>query len=189
MNDTAAAAFDAVRFRLNGVERTLDVADIADVHLIDLVRDRFGLMAAKESCGIGRCGSCLMLVNGRAVNGCLMMAWQLDGADVVTPEGLAALPESRAVQAALTAEVSFQCGYCAPGFTLALTALFMRDPNADAAAIRAALSGNLCRCTGYASILRGAALAQTELARRRAVAAHQSYEFASEETKHADRAG
>ena len=183
-----AAAIDTVRFRLNGAERTLEVGGIADVRLIDLVRERYGLMAAKESCGVGRCGSCFMLVNGRAVNGCLVRAWQLDGADVVTPEGLAALAEGRAVQAALVAEVSFQCGYCAPGFAVALTALFGRDPAPDAAAIRAALSGNLCRCTGYASILRGAARARAELAHQRAAAARESCQLASEGTQSVDGA-
>jgi carbon-monoxide dehydrogenase small subunit len=171
VSDVAIPAAGAVRFRVNGTEQRQDLVGAADVRLIDLMRERFGLMAAKLSCSIGRCGSCLMLVDGKVVNGCLMMAWQLDGADVVTPEGLAALPEGRAVLSALTAEVSFQCGYCAPGFSIALTALLLRDPDADEAAIRAGLSGNLCRCTGYASILRGAALARIELARQRAAAA------------------
>jgi aerobic-type carbon monoxide dehydrogenase small subunit (CoxS/CutS family) len=165
MNEIAADTIATVRFRLNGVEQVLRVP--TDVRLIDLIRERFGLMASKTSCRIGRCGSCLVLVDGKAVNSCLLMGWQFDGADIVTSEGLDALPEGRAVRAALMTEVAFQCGYCAPGFTVALTALFRRDPDAQEGAVRAALAGNLCRCTGYLSILRGAATARAALGRQR----------------------
>jgi len=147
-----------VCFRLNGEQRT--VSTPADTRLVDLLRETFDLMAAKTACRIGRCGSCLVLMNGYAVNSCLLMAWQIDGADIVSPETLDALPEGRAVRQAFVAEVAFQCGYCAPGFTVALTALLLRRPDADESAIRTALGGNLCRCTGYSSILRGAAHAQ-----------------------------
>jgi carbon-monoxide dehydrogenase small subunit len=147
-----------LQFRLNGEERTIRTP--ADTRLVDLLREDFALRAAKTACRIGRCGSCLALMNGHAVNSCLLMAWQIDGADIVSAEGLAALPEGRIVRDALVAEVAFQCGYCAPGFTVALTALFRRKPDATESEVRTALGGNLCRCTGYASILRGAALAQ-----------------------------
>lgn len=147
-----------LRFRLNGEERVIRVP--ADTRLVDLLRENFGLTAAKTACRIGRCGSCLVLMNGNAVNSCLLMAWQIDGADIVSAEGLATLPEGRIVREALVREVAFQCGYCAPGFTVALTALLRRRRDAAEAEVRAALGGNLCRCTGYASILRGAALAQ-----------------------------
>jgi len=147
-----------LRFRLNGEERTIQASP--GTRLVDLLREHFALMAAKTACRIGRCGSCMVLMNGHAVNSCLLMAWQIEGADIVSAEGLAALPEGRAVRGALVAEVAFQCGYCAPGFTVALTALLRRRPDADESELRAALGGNLCRCTGYASILRGAALAQ-----------------------------
>jgi carbon-monoxide dehydrogenase small subunit len=166
MNEVATADVATVRFRLNGAEHVLRVP--ADVRLIDLVRERFGLMASKPACRIGRCGACLVLVDGRSVNSCLMMAWQLDGADIVTPEGIDALPEGRAVRAGLVSEVAFQCGYCAPGFAIALTALFLREPAAPEGAIRAALAGNLCRCTGYLSILRGAETARAAIVRQRA---------------------
>jgi carbon-monoxide dehydrogenase small subunit len=127
-----------VRFRLNGESRTLAAAP--DVRLIDLLRESCGLTAAKIACGIGRCGACLVLD---------------------------AIPEGRAVREALVAEVSFQCGYCAPGFTVALTALLGDRPDAGEADIRAALEGNLCRCTGYHSILRGALEAQRVLQQRK----------------------
>jgi carbon-monoxide dehydrogenase small subunit len=147
-----------VRFRLNGEAVTISAP--ADTRLVDLLRENLALTAAKTACRIGRCGSCLVLMNGHAVNSCLLMAWQIEGADIVSPEALAALPEGRTVREALVAEVAFQCGYCAPGFTVALTALLRRRPDANESEMRAALGGNLCRCTGYSSILRGAALAQ-----------------------------
>lgn len=147
-----------LRFRLNGEERMVRVP--ADTRLVDLLRESFGLTAAKTACRIGRCGSCLVLMNGDAANSCLLMAWQIEGAHIVSAEGLGALPEGRIVREALVAEVAFQCGYCAPGFTVALTALLRRRPDATEVEVRAALAGNLCRCTGYASILRGAAQAQ-----------------------------
>jgi aerobic carbon-monoxide dehydrogenase small subunit len=142
-------------FRLNGEEQT--VRTPADTRLADLLRENFALTAAKTACRIGRCGSCLVLMNGHAVNSCLLMAWQIEGADIISPEALAALPEGRVVREALVAEVAFQCGYCAPGFAVALTALLRRRPDAEEGEIRTALGGNLCRCTGYSSILRGAA--------------------------------
>jgi carbon-monoxide dehydrogenase small subunit len=147
-----------IRFRLNGEERAIRTA--ADARLVDLLRETTAVTAAKTACRIGRCGSCLVLMNGHAVNSCLLMAWQIDGADIISAEGLAVLPEGRTVREALVAEVAFQCGYCAPGFTVALTALFRRRPDACEGEIRAALGGNLWRCTGYTSILRSAALAQ-----------------------------
>jgi aerobic-type carbon monoxide dehydrogenase small subunit (CoxS/CutS family) len=147
-----------IRFRLNGVDQTIRAP--AEARLVDLLRENFALMAAKTACRIGRCGSCLVLMNGNAVNACLLMAWQIEGADIFSPEALDVFPEGRAVREGFVTEVAFQCGYCAPGFTVALTALLRRHPEANESQIRAALGGNLCRCTGYSSILRGAALAQ-----------------------------
>lgn len=142
------------RYRVNGKEYGFDGA--ADQRLLDILREEHGLTAAKPGCGIGRCGACLVLVDGRPANACLVMGYRLDGVEIVTAEGLDALPETQAVRDALIAANAFQCGYCAPGVTVSLVALLRRAPDADEAAIRAALAGNLCRCTGYASILRGA---------------------------------
>jgi carbon-monoxide dehydrogenase small subunit len=142
------------RFVLNGAART--VKTDAGRRLIDLLRDELETVSAKKGCGIGRCGACLVLLNGKPCNSCLLMMWQIDGAEIVTPEGLDAVPQARHVRAALADENAFQCGYCAPGFTVALTALLRDAPSPDEAAIRAALSGNICRCTGYHSIIRGA---------------------------------
>ncbi len=162
MNELVPATAITVRFRLNGAEQT--VRTRADTRLVDLLREEFALIATKAACRIGRCGSFLVLLNGNAVNACLLMAWQVDGADIVSPEALVALPEGRIVNEALVAEVAFQCGYCAPGFAVALTALLRTQPDADETAIRAALAGNICRCTGYSSIIRGAIAAQQHLA-------------------------
>lgn len=157
MREPAANSCITARFRLNGREREVEAP--ADTRLVELLREEFGMMSAKAGCNVGRCGSCMVLMAGEPVNACLTMAWQLDGADIVSPEGLDALPVARIVREALTEEVAFQCGYCAPGFTIALTSLLTQNPDADEAAIRRALEGNICRCTGYLSILRGAALA------------------------------
>lgn len=144
----------APRYRLNGTEHVF--AGPPDRRLLDILREDHGLTAAKPGCGIGRCGACLVLLDGCPVNACLVLGYRLDGADIVSAEGLDAVPEAETVRRALIDENAFQCGYCAPGFTVSLIALLRACPEADEAAIRAALAGNLCRCTGYASILRGA---------------------------------
>jgi len=150
-----------VAFHLNGEPRR--VSNRAGARLIDLLRDELGLTAAKKACGIGRCGSCTVLFDGLPANACLLMLWQLDGHDIVTPEGLDALPEAQIIRAALAAENAFQCGYCAPGFSIVLTALLREFPQAGETEIRAALEGNICRCTGYHSIIRGALAAAEAL--------------------------
>jgi carbon-monoxide dehydrogenase small subunit len=153
---------EPIAFRLNGVDRRTEVPP--DTRLIDFLRDRLGLTAAKKACGIGRCGACAVLIDGRAVNACLVMAWQMDGADIVTPEGLETLPHAKTVRQALAEANAFQCGYCASGFVVVLTAYLRGHPGAQEQDIRAALEGNICRCTGYRSILRGAMAAVRMLA-------------------------
>ena len=128
--------------------------DDAQTLLIDVIRERMSLTAAKVGCGIGRCGTCLVLVDGLPTNACMLGLYRLHGRSVITPEGLSDVREGRAVRAALVAEVSFQCGYCAPGFTIAATALLLKNPAPDEEAIREALTGNLCRCSGYLAIVR-----------------------------------
>lgn len=155
-----------IRFELNGEPVSADVKP--ETRLLELLREHFGLMAAKPSCSIGRCGACTILADGRPVNSCLVMAWQLEGRSIVTAEGLDRIEAANVVRAALIAENAFQCGYCAPGFTIALTALLMDDPDIDEAGLRAGLAGNICRCTGYHSILRGALSAAAELRKTQA---------------------
>lgn len=153
-----------VTFRLNGTEVAFAAAP--DTRLVDLIREEAGATATKAACRIGRCGACMVLKDGEAVNACLVMAYQIDGAEIVSAEGLAAKPEAEIIRKAMIDEVAFQCGYCAPGFTIALTALLAESPAPDDEAIRTALEGNICRCTGYLSILRGAKAAVAALARR-----------------------
>jgi carbon-monoxide dehydrogenase small subunit len=133
------------------------LAEVApETTLLDWLREARGLMAAKPGCEIGRCGACAVLLDGRLVNACLVLAWQAEGAAIVTAEGLEALAEGRAARAALREESAFQCGYCAPGMSVALTAWLL----AGGGEAEAALAGNLCRCTGYGGVLRAAARAK-----------------------------
>ena len=143
-----------IEFTLNGELRLLDCA--SDKPLTQILREDLGLTATKEACSIGRCGACLVLVDGKAANACLTMAFQLEGADVATTEGLDNEPLTSTIRRALAAENAFQCGYCAPGFVIALIALLKGNPNPSEDDIRAGLEGNICRCTGYHSIIRGA---------------------------------
>lgn len=142
-----------VQFRLNGQERE---AAADDARLVDHLRDRCGLTAVKIGCDIGRCGACMVAVDGEPANACLVPMWRLQGADVVTPEGLDGDPLAALVRQGLAEENAFQCGYCAPGLTMSLVALLRADASVDEAQLSAALVGHICRCTGYHSILRGA---------------------------------
>ena len=98
----------------------------------------------------------MVLMNRQAVNGCLVMAWQMQDTEIISPEGLDDLDIGRAVKAGLVQENAFQCGYCAPGFTMSLVSLLGEKPDATEADVLTALEGNICRCTGYHSIIRGA---------------------------------
>lgn len=143
-----------IGFTLNGEARSLDCA--SEKPLLQILREDIGLNATKEACSIGRCGACLVLIDGKAANACLTMAFQLEGSDVVTTEGLDDNPLASTIRRALAAENAFQCGYCAPGFVIALAALLKDNPDPSEDDIRSCLEGNICRCTGYHSIIRGA---------------------------------
>jgi carbon-monoxide dehydrogenase small subunit len=143
-----------VVFSLNGKEVAVPVRP--ETRLLDVLRDQFGLTGAKIGCRIGRCGACAVLLDGKLANACLLMAYQLEGAHVITSEALDLLPAGRAARRALADEIAFQCGYCAPGMTVAMTALLLAESLPGEEAAREALSGNLCRCSGYLSILRAA---------------------------------
>lgn len=140
-----------VRFRVNG--KPVALAIPPSRRLLDVLREDLKLTGTKRSCEIGRCGSCMVLVNGRAVNSCLMMAYQCEGADVITIEGISA-GGLHPVQEAFLEEGGFQCGYCTPGMVISVVALLAENPQPEAEGIEEALSGNLCRCTGYGGILR-----------------------------------
>ncbi len=138
-------------FTLNGTPQRLSVHPMT--RLLDLIREDLGLTGTKEGCGEGECGACAVLLNGRVVNSCLIPAIQIEGADLVTIEGLADASGLHPMQAALLAHNGAQCGFCSPGMAITAADLLRRCPNPDHEAMKGALSGNLCRCTGYAKIV------------------------------------
>ena len=140
-----------ISFRLNGAPVRLFLEP--GRRALDVLREDCGLTAAKEGCGTGECGACAVLVDGVAKLSCLMLAAQLDGREVVTAEGLGTPEAPHPLQAAFAAHGAVQCGYCSPGMTIAAAALLAKNPAPDREAVRQALSGNLCRCTGYVKIV------------------------------------
>ena len=155
-----------LRLTLNG--RTQDIAlDDPRVTLLDLLRERLGLTGAKKGCDRGQCGACTVLVDGRRINACLQLAASLDGAAVLTIEGLAEGDRLHPVQAAFIAHDGFQCGFCTPGQIMSAVGL-IREGRAgtDPERIREGMSGNLCRCGAYAGILEAVRDAAGTLARQ-----------------------
>ncbi len=140
-----------IHFRLNGQSTELEVR--GDERVVDLLRERLHLTGTKEGCGSGECGACAVLVNGRARLSCLMLAAQLDGQDLTTIEGLGSPEALHPLQRAFAEHGAVQCGFCTPGMIVAATDLLARNPQPSREDIRAGLSGNLCRCTGYTRIL------------------------------------
>ena len=140
-----------IRFTLNGVPTSREVSN----HrlLLDFLRDEIGATGTKEGCGTGDCGACTILLNGKPVNSCLILSAELDGADIVTIEGLKLGPELHPIQQAFVEDGGAQCGYCTPGMLMMSKALLDENRNPTEEDIRYALSGNLCRCTGYAKII------------------------------------
>ena len=137
-----------LRFRLNGEDVSVDAApnDMA----VDVLRDRFGLTGVKLACDQAVCGACTILVDGRVAASCATFAFQLDGAEVTTVEGLAAEDGTLdPVQQAFVDKSALQCGFCTPGMVLLAKALLDADPNPDRATVRDWIGANICRCTGY----------------------------------------
>jgi len=133
--------------------------------LLDLLRDEIGLTGTKEGCGTGDCGACTVFLNGKPVNSCLILSGELDGAEIVTIEGLKIGAELHPIQTAFIQDGGAQCGYCTPGMLMMSKALLEENPNPTEEDIRFALSGNLCRCTGYAKIVQAVQDAAVELKR------------------------
>lgn len=124
------------------------------VNLLDAVRDAIGLTGSKEGCDDSECGACMMLLDGKPVNSCSYLALQADGRNVTTVEGLAEGDELNPLQRALLEHGGVQCGFCTPGMLISATALLRSNPDPSEEDVRIALSGNLCRCTGYDGIVR-----------------------------------
>lgn len=138
-----------VELEVNGEPMTLDVAD--NVFLLELLRDRIGLTGAKVCCLEGECGACTVVMDGRSVNSCLILAAEADGAVVTTVEGLADSGLGP-LQSAFLEKAAAQCGYCIPGQLMAARALLDSNPDPTKQDVREALAGNLCRCAGYEQI-------------------------------------
>jgi 4-hydroxybenzoyl-CoA reductase alpha subunit len=140
-----------ININVNGTEHELAVN--ANTTLLDLIRDQLRLTGAKKGCGLGDCGACTVLLNGKAVNSCLVLALEADGQSVLTIEGLTSTEELHPIQQAFVEKGSIQCGYCTPGMILRTKSLLDENPDPSGEEIKKALTGNLCRCTGYTKIL------------------------------------
>ena len=140
-----------VTFIVNGTPRTLDV----EVHrtLLEVLRDQLHLSGTKECCAEGECGACTVLLNGRAVNACLVLAVECDGETVVTIEGIGAAGHLDVVQQAFVDSGAVQCGFCIPGMIVAAKYLLSTNPHPSEDEIKEGLAGNLCRCAGYSRII------------------------------------
>jgi carbon-monoxide dehydrogenase small subunit len=141
-----------IRFTLNGRPVTAMIANHETV--VEVLQREFALFGARESCGQGLCGCCTVVVDGIAVSGCLYLAAFVNGADVVTVEGLAGNGVLHPVQEAFVSQGGFQCGFCTPGFVLMTKALLEQEPHPTDDCIRHYLAGNLCRCASYPEILK-----------------------------------
>jgi len=141
-----------IRFTLNGRRVSANIA--VHEHVVEMLQREFSLYGARESCGQGLCGCCTVLVNGMAVSGCLYLAALLDGAEVLTIEGLAQGGELDPIQKAFIANGAFQCGFCTPGMILMSKELLESNSQPTEEQISHHLSGNLCRCAAYPDIVR-----------------------------------
>jgi carbon-monoxide dehydrogenase small subunit len=152
-----------VSLTVNGGQRSASVEPRKT--LADFLRDDLDLTGTHVGCEHGVCGACTVIVDGRAVRSCLMLAVQANGSAVTTVEGLAGDGEMSPLQQAMWESHSFQCGFCTPGFLMQANAFLAAHPDADEQQIREALSGNICRCTGYQSIIDGVLLAAERMRR------------------------
>jgi len=152
-----------ISLNVNGRHYTLDVRP--NHTLLKVLRDQIGLTGTKECCSLGECGACTVIVDGRSVNSCLMLAAEADGSSVVTVEGLAVNGKLNALQDAFLAEGAVQCGYCIPGMVMSAQDLLIHNPHPTEDQIKEGLAGNLCRCAGYPRIIAAVTAAAEEIDR------------------------
>jgi carbon-monoxide dehydrogenase small subunit len=139
------------RLKVNGIVYPVEID--AHLSLLRAVREHVGLTGAKEGCDDSECGACMMLLDGQPVNSCSYLALQAEGREITTVEGLAPPGELSSLQQAFLQQGGVQCGFCTPGMLISATALLRRSPTPSEDEIRLALAGNLCRCTGYETIV------------------------------------
>jgi carbon-monoxide dehydrogenase small subunit len=140
-----------VTMTINGETRTASVP--GETTLLRLLREEFNLTGAKLGCDVGDCGACTVIVDGKSVNSCLMLAGQADGRDILTIEGLATMERLHPLQQLFEEKGSLQCGFCGPGVIMSAKALLDQIPDPSEQEIRDGLAGNLCRCTGYTKMI------------------------------------
>ena len=150
-----------VSFFVNEIPVIIETAP--DRRLLDFLREDIHLTGTKEGCAEGECGACTVLLDGESVHACLTVAAQLDGHHITTIEGLAEMGMLDILQQAWVEEIAIQCGYCTPGMIMSATALLMKNPHPTDEEVRVALSGNICRCSGYVQIVRAVKHAAKEL--------------------------
>jgi carbon-monoxide dehydrogenase small subunit len=151
-----------ISLKVNGQAYRLQVD--ADAFLVDVLREELNLTGTKKACNEGECGACTVILNGKPVYSCLVMAARLDGANIVTIEGVGDAENLHPLQEAFISAGAVQCGYCTPGMILSAKALLDANSNPSEAEIRTGLSGNLCRCTGYKKIVQAVKLAAEKMA-------------------------
>jgi len=150
-----------ISITVNGEVRNPDVS--STTRLLDLLRDDLKLTGTKEGCGKGECGACTVIMNGELVTSCLVLAYQADGAEIITIEGLGFEDKIDPIQEAYIETGAVQCGFCTPGFIISTKKLLEENPNPTNEEIRRGLSGNICRCTGYQKIIDAVKLASKKL--------------------------
>tara|TARA_B100000315_G_scaffold202812_1_gene195618 strand:+ start:83 stop:553 length:471 start_codon:yes stop_codon:yes gene_type:complete len=141
----------SITLNVNGA--TYDIVVEPYRTLVDVLRDDLGLTGTKRGCGRGNCGTCTILVDGKAVNSCLVLALDMVGRSIVTIEGLAQGGSMHPIQEAFVRYGAVQCGYCTPGLIMATKAFLEKNPKPSEEEVRSAISGNICRCTGYAKVI------------------------------------
>lgn len=141
-----------VNLKINGEAYELNVKP--NTLLLDLIRDEIGLTGTKRGCDTGECGACTVLIEGKSVNSCLVLAVEADGKNILTIEGLIKNGKLHPIQEAFIEEGAVQCGFCTPGMILSAKALLDTNPNPKEEEIKKAIAGNLCRCTGYTKIIK-----------------------------------
>jgi aerobic carbon-monoxide dehydrogenase small subunit len=154
-----------IKIRVNRSEYTLSVSP--DRLLLDLLREDLGLTGTKKGCGEGECGACTIIMDGKTVLSCLIPAMKAGGAEILTVEGMAEGDKLHPIQQAFWQEGAVQCGYCTPGMLLSVKALLDENSEPAVEEVKEAISGNLCRCTGYSKIIRAIQVASEKMKKER----------------------